>query len=344
MARAKAGPGDPGGAGPIPGLGGATAEEPERLPWLVRFDEFVEGQDYDGLTELVIRSNSTATALNEAVALDLLGQAGLATQRSTHARLTVNGSDPALRLVIENPNDEWDSRAFENPGILYKAEAGGDYSYRGEDPDAYDEVFDQETRTDEPDLGPLTDFLAFINDSDDQTFRDELGEHLDINAFVHYLAFQDLIDNFDDIDGPGNNSYLRWDETTEQFTVVAWDHNLAFGGGGNFAGQPGGFELPDGFELPEGIELPEGVEPPGGITASFGGNVLTERFRNDPVLVQLIDEAAGDLEQRLITSGAATDALVRRSEILLAEATDLVPASTIRQETRAIAEYFSADG
>ena len=46
----------------------------------------------------------------------------------------------------------------------------------------------------------------------------------------------------------------------------------------------------------------------------------------------------------LITSGAATDALVRRSEVLLAEATELVPASTIRQETRAIAEYFSADG
>ena len=60
--------------------------------------------------------------------------------------------------------------------------------------------------------------------------------------------------------------------------------------------------------------------------------------------MQLIDEAAADLERRLITSGAATDALVRRSEVLLAEATELVPASTIRQETRAIAEYFNTDG
>ena len=180
--QAQVGPG--GGGGPLGGVGGASADEPERLPWLVRLDEFVEDQDLDGLTELVIRSNSSETALNEAVALDLLGQAGLATQRSTHVRLSVNDSDEVLRLVIENPNDEWDARAFENPGILYKAESGGDYRYRGDDAEAYDEVFDQETRTDEPDLEPLTDFLAFINDSSDRQFRRELDDHLDL-SLIH---------------------------------------------------------------------------------------------------------------------------------------------------------------
>ena len=31
---------------------------------------------------------------------------------------------------------------------------------------------------------------------------------------------QDLVDNFDDIDGPGNNSYLSYDAATGQFTIV----------------------------------------------------------------------------------------------------------------------------
>ena len=42
----------------------------------------------------------------------------------------------------------------------------------------------------------------------------------------------DLIDNFDDINGPGNNAYLFVDPKSSQFTIVPWDMNLAFGGNG----------------------------------------------------------------------------------------------------------------
>lgn len=52
---------------------------------------------------------------------------------------------------------------------------------------------------------------------------------MDLDSFATYLAFEDLVNNFDDIDGPGNNSYLFWDSATKKFTIVAWDHNLAFG-------------------------------------------------------------------------------------------------------------------
>lgn len=47
--------------------------------------------------------------------------------------------------------------------------------------------------------------------------------------------------NTDDIDGPGNNSYLRYNEKTGLMTIVSWDLNLAFGGlGGMMGGAPGG--------------------------------------------------------------------------------------------------------
>lgn len=44
-----------------------------------------------------------------------------------------------------------------------------------------------------------------------------------------HLAMEDLTVNADDIDGRGNNSYLRYDSVTGLMTVVAWDANLAFG-------------------------------------------------------------------------------------------------------------------
>ena len=42
---------------------------------------------------------------------------------------------------------------------------------------------------------------------------------------------EELIANFGHIDGPGNNSHLCYDPGLNRLTVVAWDHNLAFGAG-----------------------------------------------------------------------------------------------------------------
>ena len=89
------------------GGSGASADDPTSLPWLIRLDKYVEDQNHNGETQLVVRSNNTATALNEAVSLELLEAAGLATQQATPTAFSVNGSDPVLRLVIQNPDDEW---------------------------------------------------------------------------------------------------------------------------------------------------------------------------------------------------------------------------------------------
>ena len=210
-------------------LRGADADsDPAELPWLIRLDEFVDRQAHQGWTELVVRSSSSATSLEEAVALDLLEETGLASEHAVATAFSVGDSDPVLRLVVQHLDEAWEEENFESTGWLYKAEAEGDWSYRGADPESYEDVFDQETGED--DLTPLIEFLDFVNNADDDTFAAELPDRLDVESFATYLAFQDLIGNWDDIDGPGNNAYLRWDAEAEQFTVVAWDHNLAFGG------------------------------------------------------------------------------------------------------------------
>ena len=165
------GPGGFGGGGGPGGGGGSSAEEPESLPWLIRLDEFVDGQSHQGYEDIVVRSNGSTTALNEAVALDLLEEAGLASQQAASTSFTVNGGEPTLRLAMEHPDDDaWQEASFEEDGALYKAESTGDWSYRGDDPDEYTEVFDQEGGNDLTDLSPLIEFLEFLNESDDATF------------------------------------------------------------------------------------------------------------------------------------------------------------------------------
>ncbi|MEZ5376190.1 MAG: CotH kinase family protein [Acidimicrobiales bacterium] len=352
--------GRPGGFGGGGVGGGVSADDPEGLPWLIRLDQFVEGQQHQGYVDIVVRSNNSQTSLNEAVALDLLREAGLASQEAAHVAFSVNGGDAALRLMIEHPSDDaWQDSSFADSGALYKAESTGDWSYRGDDPDSYNDVFDQEGGKKVADLTPLIDFLQFINESDDATFADELADRLDIESFATYLAMMELVQNFDDIDGPGNNSYLWWDASSEQFTVVPWDMNLAFGGlggGGGFGGggfPPGGApdgapangEIPEGFEPPEDGDLPEGFAPPEGFEQGRGGaggfgrsNTLVERFHANDEFEALYQQQLDDLEASLFESGTAEQLLADRASVLTEQATALVDAATVEQEANSIAE------
>lgn len=338
------------------GFGSASAESPEDLPWLIRLDEFVQGQEHQGYEDIVVRSNGSETALNEAVALDLLAEAGLASQEAAATSFVVNDSDAVLRLAIEHPDDDaWQEANFDGDGALYKAESTGNWAYHGPDAADYEEIWDQEGGSDNTDLTPLIEFLQFLNEADDPTFAAELAERLDVEAFARYLAMMELVDNFDDIDGPGNNAYLWYDIDAEQFTVVPWDLNLAFGaiggGGPGGGGPPGGFELPEGIELPEGFdpsELPEGFEPGqgppgGGGPGGFGGsNVLVERFHEVPELEALYEEQLAELRAELYDGDAADQVLTAWVQMLSKEASDLVDEATISEEADAIAEQFTA--
>ena len=198
----------------------ATLATPEALPWYVRLDKYVDNQALDGYADFVVRTSNSQTALNEALALQLLGRAGLKTQRAMSVKFSVNGGAQSLRLVIEGLNKAWETTNFDRSALLYKAEKGGDYSYRGTDPAAYANAFKQEAG--KKSMLALIGFLDFVNNSTDADFAANIAARIDLQALATYLALEDLMQNYDDLDGPGNNSYLSYDVTTKRFTVVAY--------------------------------------------------------------------------------------------------------------------------
>jgi spore coat protein CotH len=299
--------------------------------------------------------------LNEAVALDLLAAAGLASQRAAPAGFRVNDGPPALRLAIEHPNDAWMAAYFSADGLLYKCEATGDWTYRGDDPDAYDDIFDLEgggSGDDAADIAPLAGFLDFLNNSDDATFAAELPERLDLDRFAVYRAMMDLIANFDDIGGPGNNGYLFYDPATERFTIAPWDMNLAFVGLGDGAIRA----FPDGGPPPVRIERPDLPAPDGSGTPTAGDvvpangqpdpggpvmiggrhepNPLVERFDAVDRFAALVDERSSRLRADLYDGGTAESILARWVGALERGASELVDQATIESESAAIAEHF----
>ncbi len=342
-------------------LQGVSADTaPQQLPWLVRFDKFVDGANHEGMTCMVIRAGATTSALNEAVALDLLATTGLASEKAAHISLSVNGSDPVLRLTCQDLDESWVAQNFDVAGLLYKAESTGDYTYRGTDESAYKDVFDQETG--KANLTPLIEFLQFINESSDADFQLGLAQRVDVDKMVTYLAFEDVIDNFDDITGPGNNSFLWWAEQANQMTVVAWDHNCAFGlkpGAGvgqrwhGDGGQP-----PGGGGQPSGDgSAPSNGQPPGGAggqqppdarqqPGDGGGrgtraNALVDRFNSLLDGETKVSAERDRLKQELYTSGVAQTILDARAKVLTDQASSLIEQSAVEADKQTIAAYFT---
>lgn len=330
-------------------LQGISADsEPQKLPWLVRFDKFVDGANHDGMTRMVIRASSSTSALNEAVALDLLAKTGLASEKAAHISLSVNGSDPVLRLTCQDLDESWVAQNFDVAGLLYKAESTGDYTYRGTDESAYKDVFDQETG--KANLTPLIEFLQFINESSDADFQSGLAQRVDVDKMVTYLAFEDVIDNFDDITGPGNNSFLWWAEQANQMTVVAWDHNCAFGlkpgagqqgqGGGQPPGGGGQGQPPGGGGAPPNGQAPTG-QPPGGAGSQAKANALVDRFNSLMDGETKVSAERDRLKQQLYTSGVAQTILDARAKVLTDQAGSLIEQSAVETDKQTIAAYFT---
>jgi spore coat protein CotH len=305
--------GAPQGRGGGMGRTSLKTEEPQTLPWLIRFDEFVEGRRYQGHREIAVRVGGMgggAAVLNEAVSLDVLAAAGEITQRYAYTSFTVNGRPTTARLVVEHPDDEFAGTVAEstgNSGVLYKSLASSQFTDQGDDPTAYADDFKQINAKGSQDLQPVIDLIRWVNTASDAEFDAGLDEHVDVEAFARYVATQNLLVNFDDMAGPGRNYYLWYDLETKRFTVIGWDYNLTLSGDATQdpaqSVSMGGGGMRGGFRPPEGMETPEGGAPQRG--GFMSGHQLKERFLASAAWKDTYHRAYRELFNKIYGNAAA---------------------------------------
>lgn len=261
----------------------------KQFPFLLKFDEFVDGQTYQGSAEVAIRvggMGNDPTLLAEPVSFYLHAEAGNIVPRSVYAYIESAGQDPFLYVITENIDESFIERNFSNAdGVLYKAGNFVGFEYVGDDPTLYASKFEQKSSNNDDDLYYLIEFLKFVTESTEEEFERDLSKWLDIDSFIRMIATDTLIGNNDSFIGMGSNFYLYYDKNDEQFTMLAWDMNLSMGGMGGLAGRGGADGeriLPENMQIPEdgdnqfgqrfggfGGELPEGFDPAN--LPDFGG-------------------------------------------------------------------------
>jgi len=327
----------PGGGGPG-GMVSLSADDPTSLPLLVRFDKYVEGRAYQGMTELSVRPGSPV--LNEATALSLTAESGQATQRYSYATYSVNGGATQTRLLLEHPDDGYANSLFDDPGVLYKADANSSFTYQGDDQTTYADQFTQVNGQGSQDLQPIISFLKWMDGASDDEFAAHLADHVDVESFARYVATQNLLVNSDDMAGPGRNYYLWYDLGSKKLTVVSWDLNLALssnsaagphdsigmGGMGGAGGPPGAATATGDATgrpqqrqgLTQGGTAQRGAAPQGGAAPREGpamgggmrsGNALKERFLASAAFTGIYENAYRELYEQLFASGRAVELL-----------------------------------
>jgi spore coat protein CotH len=240
-------------------------------------------------------------------------------------------------LVLEQPGDEFADANFETEGVLYKSLSTGRFQYLGEDPLAYANAYRQITQKKSQDLAPVIRLLEWVTNASDTEFDADLDKHVDVASLARYVAMHNLLLDFDDMGGPGQNSYLWYDLDTERFTVISWDVNLSLSGtvtqgpfdAGGFGG--GGARIGGGGGATQGGPMPAGL----------GGNLLKTRFLASTKFQQIYLEQYRKIYDDLLVGGRALEALADYEKFLTTKATSLVDKATITAEVQTMRQTLT---
>lgn len=247
-----------------------------KRPFKLDFDRGSKGRRFMGVEEFYLNNNvNDATQMREALACELFRRAGLPAPRTAFARvyLTIPGKAQKQHLglytLVEAVEGDFLKRHYESKkGLLLKPESMPGLPYLGEDWNFYRSKYHPEgpARPDDPQLTRrFIEFVRFIQGADQATFAARIGEYLEPDPFLRFVALHAILSNVDSFIGNGHNYYLFLDARTRRSHFITWDVNEAFG--------------MHPVSGPSGLQLRHSVLQPTG-----DPNQLIDRFLDDPAL------------------------------------------------------------
>jgi spore coat protein H len=176
----------------------------------VRFDEFVDKSDLQGLNKILLNnSEQDPSFMREKLGADAHTRVGLPTARIAHAQVTLNGADSGIYVVVEAIDADFLRLHFgegKEEGNLYEGPCCGDFAvdadYRQKDMQLDDEKKDDRNRND------IEALATVIVNATDATFPSDVGRLLDIDQFMKIYALESILLHWDGFAFGKNNYYM----------------------------------------------------------------------------------------------------------------------------------------
>jgi spore coat protein CotH len=189
-----------------------------------------------GLRALVLDNMlQDKSMIRERVAMAFLRRFGVPASREAFARVFVNGHYAGLYAMVEEVDTLFAQRTLGDAnGALFEYRWQGPYygEYLGDDLDRYRPLFEPRAREYDSVFNlydPVRELFRAINDAPAESFRDDVGRHLDLAATLRFAAADVLLAEADGILGfvGMNNFYLHRHSTTQRHQLLPWDKDYA---------------------------------------------------------------------------------------------------------------------
>jgi hypothetical protein len=202
------------------------------------FDEIDKTRTFFSMTKLNLNNNALdPTQMREALAYDVFRRAGVTASRTAYAKLfiTVPGKYKeeyaGLFTVVEQVDqsffkDRWGKKV----GALLKPERLNGTPYLGDDWKNYEKSYVSKVTAKTEDAAHLVAFTKFINQASDDDFSRRIGEYIDVDQFLKFLAAEVVIVNTDSPLAMNHNYWLTVHPESKKVVWIPWDMNMAFGG------------------------------------------------------------------------------------------------------------------
>ncbi|MBM3813277.1 MAG: hypothetical protein FJW20_16755 [Acidimicrobiia bacterium] len=198
----------------------------------IDFKRYIAGQRFVGETSFVLDNHiQDATFMRERLTMALFRRAGIPAPRTAFAKVFINDSYWGLYSIVEEIEKPFLKRSLgEDIGWLYEYNWLTDYNFEflGFDDELYGLMWDPKTRENNADVRTILEFIQMVNEVPDEEFLERVGEHLDLESLMRYLAVENYVSEWDGIVGSSgmNNFYLYRYNNTKRFQLIPWDKDV----------------------------------------------------------------------------------------------------------------------
>lgn len=208
-----------------------------KRPLKLDFNHYDPKQRFHGHTTLNLNNNILDVShQRQALGFALFREAGVPAPRTAFAQvyLSVPGKHNkeylGLYTLIEEVNKSFLKRHFDSSkGLLLKPERIQGLPHLGDDWKAYTN-YQAKTDVRPQDAKRVIDFTRLLDRADDDTFKKEVGNYLEVDQFLRFLAVNVLLSNIDSFMGLGHNYYVYVHPKTGKLHFMPWDLDLSLGG------------------------------------------------------------------------------------------------------------------
>lgn len=202
----------------------------------VDLDRFQDGASFLGQKTLNLHCDATdPTRKRETMGYALYSAAGVPSPRTAWAEvwLTVPGKFERQLLgmytLLEQVDKSFLRKHFGNDrGLLMKPEGLRDFVHQGDEWDRYKGNYRPKREAKPDEAKRIIAFAHLVDQADDETFRREINQFLDVDNYLRFLATTAFIANTDSFFGLGHNYYLYLNPANNKLSFLPWDLDRAF--------------------------------------------------------------------------------------------------------------------